>query len=250
LTCKTVCCAGRTPALNHARHFLATAGVLVAETPGWDTHHLLLDVPSFRPGLWTEEQLSTLLSSLPREVTIWGGNLHHPALEGFRTVDLLQDEGYLQENAVITARCTVPIAEGLLKTPWENLPVLIIGWGRIGKALAAMLKRKGCTVTIGSETESHRLSAAEQGFFPADFREMRKILPSFRLIVNTAPAPVLSEDEGALCRNCVKIDLASVKGMEGQDVVWARALPGRYAPEASGQLIAETFLRRRKEAEK
>ena len=66
----------------------------------------------------------------------------------------------------------------------------------------------------------------------------------YRLIFNTVPAPVLSREQTAHCReNCLKIDLASEKGIAGEDVVWARGLPGTDAPESSGKLIAETVLR-------
>lgn len=242
-----VCCAGKTPALKYARGFLEAAGVPVTDNPTWDTKHVLLDVPSFRPGLWTEKALDTLLSSLPREIRVWGGNLNHPALAGFRTVDFLQNEEYLLENAVITAQCTIPIAESLLNAPWEAVPVLIIGWGRIGKALAAMLKDKGCIVTVASGTQQHRFAAEEQGFSAIDSHNLTDALPTMRLIVNTAPAKVLSKEDVSLCPDSVKIDLASVKGIEGDDVHWARALPGRYAPERSGFLIAKTFLHLQKE---
>ena len=46
------------------------------------------------------------------------------------------------------------------------------------------------------------------------------------------------------CRpECLKIELASVSGMEGDDVIIARGLPGIWAPETSGRLIARTVLR-------
>lgn len=73
------------------------------------------------------------------------------------------------------------------------------------------------------------------------------LLPEIRLLVNTAPAKVLSRGQLSLCRSCVKIDLASQPGLEGTDVITARGLPGRYAPESSGKLIAETILRLTKE---
>ena len=43
--------------------------------------------------------------------------------------------------------------------------------------------------------------------------------------------------------NAIKIDLASVPGMNGDDVIIARGLPGKEAPESSGKLIADTILR-------
>ena len=48
----------------------------------------------------------------------------------------------------------------------------------------------------------------------------------------------------------MKIDLASEKGLGGEDVIWARGLPGIHAPESSGRLIAETCLRLGMEGEK
>ena len=46
---------------------------------------------------------------------------------------------------------------------------------------------------------------------------------------------------------CIKIELASAPGIECEDVVIARGLPGSYAPISSGRLIAETILKRCKE---
>ena len=66
----------------------------------------------------------------------------------------------------------------------------------------------------------------------------------YRLIVNTAPAPVLTGDQLIdCCTNCLKIDLASVQGIDAEDVIWARGLPNSHAPETSGALIAQSILR-------
>jgi hypothetical protein len=46
------------------------------------------------------------------------------------------------------------------------------------------------------------------------------------------------------CRpDCVKIDLASIQGIYGSDVIHARGLPGKQTPESSGILIANTIIR-------
>ena len=60
----------------------------------------------------------------------------------------------------------------------------------------------------------------------------------FRLVINTVPAPVLPNATGT----GLKIDLASVQGMTGRNVLWARGLPGLLAPESSGALIAQMIL--------
>ena len=47
------------------------------------------------------------------------------------------------------------------------------------------------------------------------------------------------------CQNesCLKIDLASLPGIEGEDVIRAGGLPGIHTPESAGQLMADTILR-------
>ena len=234
---RTMYCAGKTPALITARKILSEKGMQFDDSPNWNTRHLLFDVPTFRPGLWTESALETLLSSLPHDIIIWGGNLKHPALESLHTVDLLQDEIYLQGNAEITAECTIPIAESAMQLPWIKTDALIIGWGRIGKSLAGLLSRLGCQITVLTRSACHKAEAESTGFSVIDSPD--DISP-FHLIVNTAPTHILSvqEDSSAIC-----IDLASVRGITGDNVIWARGLPGRFAPEQSGKLIAETILR-------
>jgi hypothetical protein len=44
------------------------------------------------------------------------------------------------------------------------------------------------------------------------------------------------------------IDLASRQGIDHEDVIIARGLPGIHFPESSGILIAKTFLQYYKEA--
>lgn len=232
--------AGTTPALSYARTSLIRSGIDITDGPRWNTNHLLLDVPSFRPG--NSLNLDTLLTSFPREITVWGGNLHHPSLDGYRCIDLLQDECYLTENARITAQCTLQVIAPLLKMPWTDTRVLIIGYGRIGTFLASMLQDLGCHITVCTRKmqqifDIQMLSSAQ----------ISKTLPDFDIIINTAPAMIFTETDLSGCSHTLKIDLASSKGIAGDDVLWARGLPGIHAPEQSGKLIADTFLRMLKE---
>ena len=236
--------AGVTPALVYAGQFLKHSGIPLAETFRWDVKHLLLDVPSFRPGSMEPD---TILASLPQQAIIWGGNLDHPALEGYQCIDLLKDEEYLIQNAAITADCTLRLMESMSGIPLADRRILIIGWGRIGKSLASKLAALGCNVTVTVRRESDRAMAESAGYSSLDAAILAGRIRNYDTIINTAPAPVLKEEDFDRCSSCLKIDLASVKGIAGDDVVWARGLPGKFAPEQSGQLIAETFLRILKE---
>ena len=242
---------GITKACQYASDFLAFRGISTVDHPTPEVTHLLLDIPSFGSDdlLRSGKDVYDLLRMLPPQVTVVGGNLRHSALAQHRTVDFLEDPCYLAVNAAITADCAMQVAAANLSTVWTDTPVLIIGWGRIGKCLSNLLQRIGCPVTGAARKATDRAMLQALGFHAADLPEISKILPSIRLLFNTVPEKILSAGQVISFRNCVKIDLASRQGVEGDDVIWARGLPGLYAPESSGRLIADTFLRLCKEAD-
>jgi len=238
--------AGSTGASRFASKFLKELGLPVTDAPGKNVRCLLLDIPSFGPGglLRGGGNVEAILKQLPGDVLVCGGSLTHPALDSYVTVDFLIDEPYLCENAYITAECALDVALPYLKRTVRGCPVLIIGWGRIGKCLSALLGKMGADVTVAARNPKDRAMVHALGYRVMDMDVMPLSLGHFRLLYNTVPHPILSSEQLALCReNCVKIELASKDGLVGDDVIIARGLPGLHMPESSGKLIAETFLR-------
>lgn len=239
---------GSTSASRYAMEFLTRKGIPMVDHPTPDATHLLLDVPSFGNNgqLRGGGDIERILERLPQYITVIGGNLDHPALEDYRTMDLLQDEMYLAQNAAITAECALQAAAGHLTTTFSDSPALVIGWGRIGKCLGQLLKALGSDVTIASQNPSHRAMAQALGFSVTD-PAADPDLSRYRILFNTAPAPVFSSQKLAQCKNCALIDLASKLSLLSDDVIWARGLPAIHAPETSGNLIGQTVLRRIRE---
>jgi dipicolinate synthase subunit A len=167
---------------------------------------------------------------------VFGGNIRNAP---YKTVDLLQDETYLAQNAAITAHCALKIILEQLPITLDGCETLLIGWGRISKCLAPMLKNLGANVTIASRKASERAILEANGFTAVESGQIKA--QTYRLIVNTAPIPILEESQCG--SDAVLIDLASQRGISGDRVIWARGLPGKHAPESSGILIAKTVLR-------
>ncbi len=239
-------CAGDTQASRFAAGYLAKLGLPVVDSPSEQVRHLLLDVPSFGPDgqLRGGGAVETLLDSIPKDITIYGGNLNHPKLQGYQTVDFLKDPVYLAENAYITAECALDVALPYLDITLRNCPTLIIGWGRIGKCLGRLLHSIGADVTIAARKDADRAMAHALGYHVTDISQLAAELPHYRLIFNTVPFPVLTAEQMAHCHPAsVAIELASKDGLLGEDVITARGLPGVHMPESSGMLIAQTFLR-------
>ena len=224
-----VCCTPGNPALEYAAQALEQAGIPVTSVPQPDTTHLLLPVPT------------RCFDTLPENVVIVGGNLH--CLPGYQVLDLLKDPVYLEENAAITAECALK----LVKLDWQDIPVLILGFGRIGKHLARILKGLGAKVTTAARKDGDLQLATALGYGTIPIQEAQKALPGFKVVFNTVPAMILST---AGAPDCIPVELASKPGMVGNGIMDGRGLPGKYAPQASGELIARRFLALAKEERK
>lgn len=229
--------AGHSKALDHAVCLLKKAGIPFTDQTDLCATHLLLPVPSFGADgkLTGGGELQTLLPQLSRNICVIGGNLNHPTLRDYAVIDLLQDDTYVSVNAAITAHCAIGHAISRLPVTLDNCPVLVIGWGRIGKCLAKLLAGLGAQVTVAARKSADRAMAIALGYHGIS---TDAIDPApYRVIFNTAPVMVLPNGGNAL-----KIDLASRPGIGGTNVIWARGLPGKDAPESSGKLIAESVL--------
>jgi len=161
----------------------------------------------------------------------------HPKL------DLLKDPYYLAQNARITAEAALGLILPKLESDFAHADILILGWGRIGKCLDQIFRHLGFPVSVYARKAQDRAMLSALGYTAVSREDMIRNLGHYHCIINTAPAQILTEEEfSATARTCVKVDLASVPGIPGPDVMHARGLPGKYKPRASGKLIAQTIL--------
>lgn len=232
------CTAGGTKASEYAAGLLKDTYTFLP-SPDARATHILLGVPSLKEdgSLIGGGELEDILSAISRNVTIVGGNLRHPKLAGYKKIDLLQDPRYLAKNANITAHCALRYALEELPIIVEGCPVLILGWGRIAKCLSKLLQNLGADVTIAARNIADRAMAEALGFRTLKITAVEQ--SDYKLIYNTIPQLVLPKSSS----DAVKVDLASTPGMEGDNIISAKGLPGKFAPESSGELIAQTIIR-------
>ena len=163
---------------------------------------------------------------------------------------VLHDYFAREELAVANA---VPTAEGAIQIALEEMPVtlhgsrvLVIGYGRLGRALAPRLAGLGVKVSVAARKYADLAWAESFGFGTEHTGQLRPWLCGYDLVINTVPARVLGEAELAELRpDCLVIDLASKPGgvdldaaaRLGKKVVWALSLPGKVAPVTAGRAI-------------
>lgn len=237
--------AGCTPACLSAARELNGRGIAVTDHITPEATHLMMDVPSFLAEgvLRSGADFSQLMSRFPEGITLIGGRIPEAVSAQYPTIDLLKDDTYQFENAAITAECALRVAAERIPFTLRKCAVLIVGWGRIGKHLAFLLKAHGAGVTILSRSPLHRAEAISFGMQAVSPAALWNRIQRFRIIFNTAPSVMIPRELAYQNESCLKIDLASLPGIEGEDVIRAGGLPGIHTPESAGQLMADTILR-------
>lgn len=191
--------------------------------------------------------------SLPRGITVYTGNVCEQILKIFKekyiTVkSFLDDEKFALKNAELTA-------EGVLGIIIENTPkslfetkILILGGGRISKALAVLLNKLGVYCAVTSFTKSEYYNAFYYSSKQYFGKEYIKEVGLYDVIVNTRPVFFVGKEVvDKIKENTLFIETASAECLNKKDVknfiyFPAPALPQRFCPFSAGRIIAEKVL--------
>lgn len=197
------------------------------------------------------------------EVPVYGGRFDESALafassHQKRLIDYFDSESLRIRNAEPTAEGAVSIAMQKMSRTVSGCRAAVVGYGRIGKMLAHLLARIGAEVTVAARNGGQLAEAASFGYRTlrisenAPYRGLEKLLDreGCDVIFNTAPARLFDEEViRRMDKEILIIDLASVPGGvdfaaakdKGIEAVWALSLPGKYAPESAGAIIADVL---------
>ena len=169
-------------------------------------------------------------------------------------IDCLKDEGFSIYNAFLTAQGALQL---MLENCDDYLPskrVLITGYGRVGKACAAMLKSLGCDVYVAARRMAQRTEAETANCKTLSTDEIGANVFLFDFVLNTVPSRLFDEKAtGLFKRGSVYIELASSPfGADKAAFENSRAcyvngssLPGRLCRMASAKAIlreTDSFL--------
>ncbi len=165
---------------------------------------------------------------------------------GIRAEDIFDREEVAINNAV-------PTAEGAIMTAIQESDrvlfksrVLVMGFGRCGKVLSAMLRGMGADVSVTFRKKSDEAYINASGCSGVDIKELGAVLNDYDFIFNTIPALMLDGEKlGKVNGNAVIIDIAQAPG--GVDyayasklnikVLYCPGLPGRVAPYTAAQIL-------------
>lgn len=189
----TFCVVGRDARQLAAARTLQNSGytVLGAEGAG-QADYILLPMPMDAEAA----DLARILRAARPGTLALGGRISEPVRKAAQAAGVELVDYFLRpELACLNA---VPTAEGCLallmqlrqRTIWES-EFLVLGYGRIGRAVARRLQALGGQVTIAARAPEQRAAARCAGLHAAPLTALEQLLPHFDAVINTIPAPVL-----------------------------------------------------------
>lgn len=250
---KTFCVVGHDARQRAAAQALRTAGYrVVGPETAAQADYVLLPMSQER----VSDEVARTLQAVRPGTLLLAGRPGAPVRRAVQEASLPMID-YLRRpeleclNAVPTAEgCLAMLLQLRQRTIWES-DFLVLGYGRVGRAVARRLGLLGGHVTVAARSAEQRANARCAGHHAAALQALETILPAFDTVINTIPAMVLPR---ALLQKlppeALIIDLASQPG--GTDFAAAAelgiraehalALPGKCAPRTAGTLIAQTAL--------
>lgn len=163
-------------------------------------------------------------------------------------VNYLRDERLQILNAIPTAEGALMIAIRETEFNVTGSDVLVLGFGRVGKAVAHVFKGIGANVTVALRNEKEAAICALYSCETCTLSQVAEAAARSDIIINTIPAKIFTSKEiDGLRENALVIDLASKPGgidfeyaqKLGKKVIWALSLPSLVAPGSAGKLIAD-----------
>ncbi len=233
------------------REALAGADILILPVPGIRNDGFL-HAPFLPPCKVDEQDLRVLAPGTTVVTGIVSPYLRQLAeLCRLNLVETMELDEVAVPNAVPTAEGAIQVAMGNLPITINNSRVLVIGYGRVGQALAKRLAALNAKVTVVNRSEDYRLAKArDDGFVAVDLQDLAGALSDAQVIFNTAPALVLTKEIlSKINSSTLIIDLAAIPGGTdwqaaenlGLKTIHALSLPGKVAPVTAGQILAASY---------
>ena len=167
--------------------------------------------------------------------------------------DYYDSETVQIKNAVPTAEGAVAAIIGSMPVTVFGMKVVLTGYGRCARTLAARLLSFGATVYVAARRDEALAWAGVDGCVPIPLYEYLDVPVESDIIVNTVPIKIFEEKTlSQLEEKCVYFELAGGEGgidraaaeKYGIKIVPLPSLPGKTSPETAGNIICSEIKRK------
>lgn len=220
--------------------------------------YILMPLPCSTDGIFLNTPFSrksipieSLVSIANQDTIIFGGGITAEIEEiftsrGLKVFDFTKREEFNVYNAVATAEGAIQITLEELPETISKQKILILGYGRISKVLANILKNMGANITISARNYSDLAWAEVYGYNTVHLSKLETSLTHYTIIYNTIPHMVLDSSRLNLVnKDTLIVDLSSRPGGvdfqycndKNMKLIWALSLPGKTSPASAGRYI-------------
>ncbi len=171
---------------------------------------------------------------------------------GVKVYDYYNNERVLNENAYLTAEGTLKIIIENTESAIIDEKFLIVGNGRCGKALAKLLQKLSCDVTVATRKQRLDIASALNYTKLKNTSLLSNYINDFDIIINTAPTLVLDKNCLSnvkndaliieLASNAAGIDMSEAN-LHNLNVLYAPGLPGKYSPASAAKVLYQSITK-------
>ena len=227
---------------------------------------LLLPIPATRDGIslndtpYSLEIFQKRLSQTEKKPRLIGYGACPDILAFSDYLDLSKDEKFVSANAELTAEGGLYLLQKALCRQGLSLSetvAVILGYGRIARAIAARLAANHAQILIGARRKDAREAAQSAGYLPFDctdrtfFLERGRLLFADRahILINTVPERSVIELTKKMPSPLFALELSGKSDVLEAcqalpyPTIDGKAIPTRFLPQTAGKLLAEAILR-------
>ena len=185
-----------------------------------------------------------LLKSIPENTPVFGGGKVN--IKNY--TDYLSRDEYAVKNAVLTAEGAISHAIGNTGFSLWKSRILIIGYGRVGKALYSRLSGFYPLITVSARSQRDFAALDSLGISSIETSTIGAVKSGFDIVFNTVDIKYDTSVARALSP-ATFLDLSTYGGFadntaEKCGLTYKRlpGIPAVCAPETAGKIIAETVI--------
>lgn len=198
------------------------------------------------------------VQNLDKDSYVFGRTTHSSVKEylngkGIKFFNFFDDEAFVVKNAYLTAEGAFAYIIQNTNVTIKQMPILVLGYGRLGKSVTKILKDNYAVVSIATNDNMEYALASIFADRVFTLEEYQETLYEYKTIVNTIPQKILKgEILKLLDKDCFVLDLASKPGgMNFQEAeklglkyMHALGVPGKTSPKTAGLYLTESVLKK------
>ncbi len=199
---------------------------------------------------------SEFFDNLKTNCVVFGGKADDEFLKTIRNknikfFDYYNRDEFSLKNAEPTAMGVLAYAINNTKCIFSKSNVLVIGYGKCGRAVGRIFNDLGAEVTAASRKYLTVAQTESDGLNGCLLKDVYDYVKKTDLIVNTVPEKILKKDFiDSIPEKAVVIDISSAPyGFDyeyakkaGRKIILLPSIPGKYFPHTAGEIIADTIM--------